>query len=151
MCDYSIQAKRQRQAVVGERLKIRILGGYNSRGFSPPGEPETAVCLRPDNEVMLELTPELARTYSLPQRPKAKFAYLSGPNSCTYRDGLVFENGKKVLINSLPVGLVAEVVLTEVDEAKVEVLVESARQATPEMVGAGTGSTRNRFVSRFFG
>lgn len=53
MCDYSLEAWKSRDAVVGEELVVRRFGG-GSTGFSDMKDMDTAVCMKPGTELAFE-------------------------------------------------------------------------------------------------
>lgn len=102
MCDYSLEAFGSRPAREFERyVTTRFPSG--SVGLASPGDCATAVCIQYDTMLALEGLPkELQASLELGPIAEARFVRLDhGP----YRDGLRFENGRKVSIQQLGSGV----------------------------------------------
>lgn len=105
MCDWSVVAENQRDVVDGENLVITQLG-HHTKGTTSPGDPKTAVCLRPGIAVVFSDLPESIREH---------LGLAGGANSAIFvqlprevrghRDAFTFANGRTILVNGLPVGL----------------------------------------------
>jgi len=109
MCDFSVVAKNQRDYLAGEQLVITQFGPY-TRGTASPGDRTTAVCLRSGVCMMIpELPKEIRQQLNLP-KGELSAIFMQLPNrSNSHRDALVFDNGRTILVNDLPIGLVMSV------------------------------------------
>ena len=106
MCDYSLQDVASRPAAVGDKLVSTRFG--ITRGFSAPGAPDVAVCLRPGTEVAFDRDVELddflgyARRV-LPARV-ARFRQIDKHEPHVHHDALEFPDGEIVLVTRLVEG-----------------------------------------------
>jgi len=137
MCNYSLECFQSREAVEGERLVSRRFY-TGSLGFVSADQPDVAVCLREGVQLVVRDIPATLQTQlGVGEEAVARFAFLTKPRKWWNfwsldvfdTDGLVFENGKSVLVSRLPDGLKADVLSTEVKTA-----LESENQpATPRV------------------
>lgn len=105
MCDFSVIARNQRDYQEGEQLVITQLGPH-TRGTTSPSDRKTAVCLRSGVCMVIpDLPKDIRKRYELPDGELHPI-FMQLPNrQNAHRDALVFENGKTVLVNELPLGL----------------------------------------------
>lgn len=105
MCDFSVVAQNRRGYRSGERLVVTQFGQF-TRGTASPSDRETAVCLKSGVCMMIpELPKEIQKKLELP-KGELSAIFMQLPNrQRAYRDSLVFENGRTLLINDLPVDL----------------------------------------------
>lgn len=113
MCDYSLHNVYSRPAKAGDVLVTAEFAGADTRGFSPIGEPETAVCLLPGTELAFgedaacdhpfaALYPAM-RFGDIGAR-LARFRQIERRSTAGHRDALEFANGKVVLLTRLRPG-----------------------------------------------
>lgn len=126
MCDFSVLAKNQRDYQTGERLVVTQFGAF-TRGTASPGDPTTAVCLRSGVCLMIPKLPkEIRKSFKLPEGELSAI-FMQLPNrKRVHRDALVFDNGRTILVNDLPIGLTMTV-----HERRADILMGAA---TPELV-----------------
>ena len=105
MCDFSVVAKNQRDYQAGEKLVVTQFGPH-TRGTASPSDPITAVCLRSGVCMMIpELPSEIRQQLELP-KGELSTIFMQLPNRLNdHRDALVFDNGRTILVNDLPIGL----------------------------------------------
>jgi len=122
MCNYSLESLRSREAVEGERLVTRRFY-TGSLGFVSTEQPDVAVCLREGVQLVLRDIPATLQTQlGVGEEAVARFAFLTKPRKWWNfwsldvfdTDGLVFENGKSILISRLPDRFKADVLSTRV-------------------------------------
>ena len=102
MCDYSLEAFGSRPAREFERyVTARFPSG--SVGLASPGDCTTAICVNYDTSLAVEgLSKDLQASLELGPIAEAKFIRLEhGP----YRDGLRFDNGRKLSLQQLGAGV----------------------------------------------
>ena len=112
MCDYSLEAFGSRPARKFERyVTTRFPSG--SIGLASPGDTTCAVCVQYDTRIAVEAMPKELQTHlELGPVAEASFVRLEhGP----YRDGLRFDNGRKLSLQQLGPG-VAMIVTRLVEE-----------------------------------
>jgi hypothetical protein len=114
MCDYSLHTVASRPAKIGDQLVTTEFWNTTTRGFSPVGEPEVAVCLLAGTEVAFES--EVQRTATgfqlrfFKRDPEhirhtvARFRQVNVENPHTHHDALEFPDGQVVLLTHLRVG-----------------------------------------------
>jgi hypothetical protein len=102
MCDFSLELYRSRPAQAGERYETRRFAS-GSIGFIAPGDPSTAVCMACDTRLRLEGLPQaLQKACGVKADEDVTFVRLeAGP----YHDGVCFDNGYKVSLQKLGVGV----------------------------------------------
>lgn len=107
MCDYSLEIYRSRPARTGERYTLhRFPSG--SKGFVSPGDCTTAVCIAPDARLRLsELSGEACAQRRLGPIEEVTFVHLEEGR---YHDGVRFENGAELSLQSLPLGVTATLI-----------------------------------------
>ncbi|MFB3905746.1 MAG: hypothetical protein ACE15E_20045 [Acidobacteriota bacterium] len=123
MCNYSLETLKSREAVEGERLVThRFYTG--SLGFVSADQPDVAVCLREGVQLVLRDIPtSLQAQLGVGEEAVARFAFLTKPRrwwnfwslDVFDNDGLVFENGKSILISRLPDRLKTDVLSASTD------------------------------------
>lgn len=116
MCDYSLQAIKSRDAVVGERLTTYNFG-TGTRGFTAEGKDcGTAICLKPGTELSFPnglpfskkrffewLKPSTVRYQT------ARFRQINKDKESTHHDALEFPDGSVELLTDMPHGVEAVV------------------------------------------
>lgn len=118
MCDYSAQSAKQRAAVQDDHLVVRPISAH-TRGFTPIGDPATAVCLLPGTELAFDkpvrvdegssaLFGIFSRATTIPYKV-ARFRQVEKANQSTHHDALEFPDGTFVKLNSLVEGQTATV------------------------------------------
>jgi hypothetical protein len=134
MCDYSMTVEQSRPAVEGERLVVhRFSNGV--KGFvSPPDlaatiEAETgwwrralswlgagrnpcAICLDPGAKLVLRDVPEVLQS-SLQLEPEEEVTVTHRGFPGSHRDAVRFRHGREILVQELPIGLIADVLSTD--------------------------------------
>lgn len=105
MCDFSVVARNQRDYRPGEQLIVAQFGPH-TRGTASPGDRFTAVCLKSGVCLMIPNLPKgIRKALELPERELSAI-FMQLPNrERVHRDALVFENGRTILINKLPLDL----------------------------------------------
>lgn len=111
MCDYSLETYGSRPAREFERYETaRFPSG--SIGLIAPGDCKTAICVQYDTRLTLEKIPAaLQASLKLGDTAEATFVRL---DHGAYRDGMRFDNGKRISLQQL--GLGVNVVATELLE-----------------------------------
>ena len=118
MCDYSLHEVASRLAKVGDKLVTTQFSNTTTRGFSPVGEPEVAVCLLAGTEVAFENEVHRKATgfylsffNKEPEHIRhkvARFRQINLDNPCTHHnahhDAIEFPDGQIVLLTQLCVG-----------------------------------------------
>jgi hypothetical protein len=102
MCDYSLEAFGSRPARKFERyMTTRFPSG--SIGLASPGDASCAVCVQYDTRIAVDALPKEAQLHlELGSVAEATFVRLEhGP----YRDGLRFDNGRKLSLQQLGPGV----------------------------------------------
>jgi hypothetical protein len=143
MCDYSLMAIQNRLAVEGDRLvahKFRtgttgLVGECDFKGWRA-GRPQRwwdkikdclsadlgpcpVVCIPPGAQLRIEQLPTaLQQQFDLKPYEEATFTQLSADVN-RHRDGLLFRNGKKMLLQLLPEGQTVTVLRLSSDEDRV--------------------------------
>jgi hypothetical protein len=120
MCDYSLHGIRSRPAKVGEKLLTTDFG-TGTRGFAPPGDPNTAVCLLPGTELAFSNEVRYSewtirslireRRFKIQTTTPHKTAIFRRVNVglTTHHDALEFPDGEVRLLTCLSVGQEATV------------------------------------------
>ncbi len=139
MCNYSLESVKSREAVEGERLVTRRFY-TGSLGFVSTKQPDVAVCLREGVQLVLRDIPATLQTQlQVGEEAVARFAFLIKPRKWWNfwsldvfdTDGLVFENGKSLLISRLPDRLKADVLsICLADPPESEKHPDAARSST---------------------
>lgn len=118
MCDYSLHNVATRPAEVGDKLVTGKIANSLTGGFSPIGDPNVAVCLRPgteiafDNDITFEGGPGFLRTWRSETRPGvkvARFRQIDTDKPCVHHDALELPDGEIVLLTRLAEGQQATV------------------------------------------
>ncbi len=119
MCDYSLELYRSRPAVVEEQYSLhRFPSG--TMGFVSARDCETAVCMPADAHLKLEGIGEtVQRSFGVGPVEEVVMARLDVTGHA-HRDAVRFANGKEVLLQSLNVGITAEMVSSISDLSDVE-------------------------------
>ena len=102
MCDYSLEFYGSQPAREGERYETaRFPSG--TIGLIAPERPGTAICLACDTRLRVDAMPaEFRKAHSLGTQEGAIFIRL---DTGSYRDGLRFDNGAEVSLQSFPPGV----------------------------------------------
>ena len=105
MCDYSLLYVKTREARVGDRLVSNGFQSTISRGFSPPGDLDTAVCLRPGTEIAFDRAVEhenhLGAAIERQPQTVARFRQIDTDKPYVHHDALEFPDGTTVLLTRL--------------------------------------------------
>lgn len=114
MCDYSLHLMASRPAKVGDKLVATDFAKSLTRGFSAPGEPDVAVCLRPGTELAFESEVQYDRAFSLFGRARvnatvARFRQINMDDPLVHHDALEFPGGQIVMVTRLILGQQATV------------------------------------------
>jgi hypothetical protein len=129
MCDYSLQAARNRPAKVDDKLTVRLFN-WSTRGFAASEDRNVAVCLLPGTE--LSFMEEVRKVRSWPWRAPtirhktAIFRKVNQHNPTVHHDALEFPDGRIFLVTLLEEGQQATVLQLPVTH-------EGARVLEPEM------------------
>jgi hypothetical protein len=130
MCDYSLNAVKNRPAKVADKLTIRMFG-WSTRGFAAAEDRSLAVCLLPGTE--LSFAEEVRKIHSWPWSPPtirhktAIFRKVHESNPTVHHDALEFPDGRIILVTFLEVGQQATVLQLPVTHQD-----ESTRVPQPE-------------------
>lgn len=119
MCDYSLEAVKNRKATVGDKLVTQRFYSHTT-GFVDPSTADTAVCIMPGTEIAFDAPISKLGSYATPLADRevidtgftvAKFVQIHRDLAHTsyHKDGLEFVDGSQVLINDLVVGQKASV------------------------------------------
>lgn len=110
MCDYSLEMYASRPARESEKyVTTRFPSG--SIGLAEPGDCTTAVCVLPGMKLKLKgISVDVQEKHDLSAEEVVEFTQLDGPG---YRDGIVFANGKKLLLQQIGSGVGAELVMVK--------------------------------------
>jgi hypothetical protein len=102
MCDYSLANYGSRPAREFERY-VTTRFSTGSVGLASPGDCGTAVCVQYDTRLVVEGVPrEVQAAFAIGPIAEATFIRLDhGP----YRDGLRFDNGRRISIQQLGIGV----------------------------------------------
>ncbi len=128
MCDYSLENVATRPAQVGDRLVSGKIGHSLTRGFSPIGNPNVAVCLCPGTEIafeediVFEAGPGFLRTWTYAAKTGvrvARFRQVDTDRLHVHHDALEFPDGEIVLLTRLAEGQHATVLQLPAREAPV--------------------------------
>jgi hypothetical protein len=137
MCDYSLTNVRSRPAQVGDKLTVCDFG-TGTRGFSPPQDPSTAVCLLPGTELSFAGEILCLATGLFPWRERvinydtAIFRQVNKDKVAAHHDALEFPDGRVVLLTMLCEGQQATVLQLP---AKPKTADEAANQQRVDYVG----------------
>ena len=106
MCDYSLHNVVSRPAEVGDKLVTTRFSNSITRGFSPVGQADMAVCLRPGTELAFDNDVECEAGYGLFRNKKigerlARFLEIDRGLIETHHDALEFPSGQIVLLTKL--------------------------------------------------
>ena len=115
MCDYSLHTVRSRPAEVGDKLITTRFSDSITRGFSAPGEPNVAVCLRPGTELAFDKEAECKAALGFFASRKlranvARFRQINMDQPGAHHDALEFPGGQIVLVTRLCEGQHATVI-----------------------------------------
>lgn len=108
MCWYSAEHSKVLQAEAGQRIVTRRMHGSTNwlvRESDATTAQPCAVCLLDGTDVLLRPSEEEQARLKLPPEPQAVFRMLTRPK----RDVLVFADGQEVAIDSLPSGMIIDV------------------------------------------
>jgi hypothetical protein len=120
MCDYSLHVVSSRPAVLAETIVTSKFRGTNTRGFTSPADPATAVCLRPGTEVVFEES-VYAEGVLFRRNIKdrlARFRQINLDNPAQHHDALEFANGRTVLVTDLIPGQKAKILQLPVSRSE---------------------------------
>lgn len=115
MCDYSLEMYGTRPAREAERyVTTRFRTG--TIGLALPGDKSTPVCVQCDTRLRFEKIPAaMQERLGVGATEEATFVrFEQGP----WHDGVVFRNGREVLLQDFPAGI--EVVVTMLLETRAE-------------------------------
>ncbi len=117
MCDYSLHAVASRAAEASEVLVSTKFLGTHTRGFASPGDPTTAVCLRPGTEIAFEQNAFAEGTIFRKNigAKLARFRQIDLDRPAQHHDALEFSNGKIVKVTDLVIGQRVRIVQMPVD------------------------------------
>jgi hypothetical protein len=130
MCDYSLHTVASRDAEISDVLVSCRFPGTETRGFSSPSDPLTAVCLRPGTELAFEGD---VRIKGLFFRRKvgahlARFRQVDTNRPTEHHDALEFSNGRVVKLTDLAAGQYARVLQLPAESAPTK------RSVVPAMI-----------------
>ena len=109
MCDYSLELYRSRPAAREEQYTLRRFPS-GTMGFTAGRDCETAVCIPADARLRLEGIGEaVQRTFAVGATEEVVMTRTEG-GAYAHRDAVKFANGREVLLQTLNVGVVAEVI-----------------------------------------
>lgn len=119
MCDYSLMHVPNRLAVEGEKLVTTRFGMVI--GLASKSNLRCAVCIPPGASLLLQNIPkDIRRTNKVGPIERVKFDQFDYAQN-TFRDGVVFRNGKKILLQDLDEGMEVEVLsLQDTTERRTE-------------------------------
>jgi hypothetical protein len=113
LCDYSLHAQANRDAVAGETLVTTTFRGTATRGFASPDDPNCAVCMKPGTELAFAgpviYDNRWIWTRQIDQRV-AKFVQLDPESPHRHHDAIEFNNGDTILVTQLCAGQIVTVV-----------------------------------------
>ncbi len=133
MCDYSLELYRSRPAVSEEQYTLQRFPS-GTMGFTAGPNCETAVCVPADARLRLAGIGEpVQQTFGVGPVEEVVMTRLEG-GAHAHRDAVKFSNGREVLLQSLTVGLTAEVIAFPSDLTMVTGT--QARRPTTEFVDA---------------
>jgi hypothetical protein len=127
MCDYSLHVVSSRPAVLAETIVTSKFRGTTTRGFTSPGDPATAVCLRPGTEIVFEES-VYAEGILFRRNIKdrlARFRQINMDNPAQHHDALEFANGRTVLVTDLVEGQKAKILQLPVSRTEKPVVTAS--------------------------
>jgi hypothetical protein len=110
MCWYSAERTQVLQAEAGQRIVTRRMHGSTNwmiRECDATALQPTAVCLLDGTEVMLRPSEDEQAQLNVSSEPRVVFRMLTHPK----RDVLVLPNGRELAIDSLPAGMVLDVLV----------------------------------------
>lgn len=127
MCDYSLELYRSRPATQEEQYTLRRFPS-GTMGFTAARDCETAVCIPADAHLRLEGIGEaVQRAFAVGPIEEVVMTRVEG-GAYAHKDAVKFSNGKEVLLQSLNVGVAAQVIAFTSDIADV---VEVRRWRSP--------------------
>jgi len=135
MCDYSLHNVPSRPARTGDKIVTTTFRSTPTRGFTPIGNPNLAVCLIPGTELAFEQEVEYEGFLPFLRKRKAggtlaRFRQINVEQPNVHHDALEFPNGKIVLVTNLTAGQQATVLQLPVSAGKFEAKeVEPGEQA----------------------
>jgi hypothetical protein len=126
MCDYSLHNVPSRPAKTGDRIITTTFRSTPTRGFTPVGSPNLAVCLVPGTELAFEQEIEYDGLLPFLRKRKgggkvARFRQINVEQPNVHHDALEFPNGKIVLLTNLTPGQHATVLQLPASAGKFEV------------------------------
>jgi hypothetical protein len=135
MCDYSLHNVPSRPAKTGDKIVTTTFRSTPTRGFTPIGNPNLAVCLIPGTELAFEQEVEYEGFLPFLRKRKAggtlaRFRQINVEQPNVHHDALELPNGKIVLLTNLIPGQHATVLQLPVSAGKFETKeVEQVEQA----------------------
>ena len=126
MCDYSLELKQSRPAVVGERLTSISFIGSATHGFCGADSCETAVCLKEGTELAFDdhvkHTVYHANGWEegLTTSKEARFRRVNLEEKYRHHDALEFADGAIVRLHDLAVGQTATVLQLPAEPVQVD-------------------------------
>jgi len=100
MCDYSLANEKSRIAIEGEELITRRFRS-NSIGLVSSNDRERAVCIPPGAALLIENVPvQVCKHFAVPPTDRVVFDQFNIEGNY-HRDGVMFSNGERVLLQSL--------------------------------------------------
>jgi len=116
MCDYSLQAVKNRAATVGEKLVTTQFPNASTKGFSGVNDPETAVCVLPGTEIAFDETIKTGTGYWMTIGDVKNtgqfvgiFRQLHKDCATQHHDALELPGGETVMLHNLVTGQKATV------------------------------------------
>jgi hypothetical protein len=136
MCDYSLHNVPSRPAKTGDKIITTTFKSTPTRGFTPVGSPNLAVCLVPGTELAFEQEVEYDGLLPFLRKRKAgaklaRFRQINVEQPNIHHDALEFPNGKILLLTNLAPGQHATVLQLPASAGKFKVEeVEQPEDAT---------------------
>ena len=97
MCDYSLEHVASRPARVADRLVATSFINTLTRGFTSPGDPDTAVCLLPGTEIAFDNPPRYRTGFLFGKKiapgTLARFREINTHLPNAHHDALEFADG----------------------------------------------------------
>ncbi len=116
MCDYSLESLVSREAEVGDVIVSCSFRTTTTRGFSSPGRPEVAVCLKPGTELAFEAPVQTSGIWGYVEQALsaesrlARFRQIDMDKPGTHHDALELADGRIFKVNALREGQRATVI-----------------------------------------
>ncbi len=129
MCWYSVEHTKVLQAEAGQRIvtrRMHLSANWMVRECDAAAPHPTAVCLLDGTEVMLRPSEDEQAQLNVSPDPRAVFRMLKHPK----RDVLVLPDGRELAIDSLPAGMVLDVLVVPGSE-KLSGVLKDQQTKTP--------------------